>query len=289
MPALDVRLLPYASFAWTVIVEVVVPFASIETGEAVIADCARLAMPAVPVDVNVTGDPVSVPLVAVIVFEPAIVPRVQLPTVAMPLAFVVADAPVTAPPPVATANVTLTPLTTLLLTSFTITLGAVATAEPAVDDCPLPAFTEICVAAPAVPVAVNITGDPVSEPLVAVIVFDPAIAPNVQLPTVAMPLAFVVAVNPVPDPPPLATTNVTDTPETTLLFTSFTITLGAVATAEPAVADCPSPALTAICVAGPAVSVTLAVDVNAAPLSVPEIVALPAIVGDVRVAVYVPL
>ena len=83
---------------------------------------------------NVTGEPVSDSLVAVTVFEPAVVPNVQLPTVAMPLAFVVTDALVSEPPPVATANVTFTPATGLLFASFMMTLGAVATAEPAVAD-----------------------------------------------------------------------------------------------------------------------------------------------------------
>ena len=73
--------------------------------------------------------------------------------------------------------------------------------------------------------------------LVAVNVLDPAVGPKVQLPTVAIPLALVVVESPVPDPPPVATANVTLTPETGLLLASFTITLGAVETAVPTVAD----------------------------------------------------
>ena len=101
----------------------------------------------------------------------------------------------------------------------------------------LPPFTAICEAAPTVPVAVNVTGEPLRLPLVAVSVFDPTVVPNVQLPTVAMPLPFVVADNPVPEPPPVATVNVTLTPETGLLFASFIMTLGADATPVPTVAD----------------------------------------------------
>ena len=82
---------------------------------------------AVPVAVKVTGEPVSDPFVAVSVFDPAVEPSVQLPTVAIPFEPVVADALVTAPPPVATAKVTLTPLTVLLFASFTMTLGNVVT------------------------------------------------------------------------------------------------------------------------------------------------------------------
>ena len=70
-------------------------------------------------------------------------PSVQLPTVAIPLALVVAISAVALPPPVATAKVTLTPLTTLLFASFTITLGAVVTALPAVAVWLLPAFIAI--------------------------------------------------------------------------------------------------------------------------------------------------
>ena len=101
----------------------------------------------------------------------------------------------------------------------------------------LPVFTAICEAAPTVPVAVNVTGEPARLPLVAVIVLDPTVVPSIQLPTVAMPLAFVVVEPPVIEPPPEATAKVTLTPETTLLFASLMMTLGADPTAEPAVAD----------------------------------------------------
>ena len=71
---------------------------------------------------------------AVRVFVPAVVPSVQLPTVAIPLPFVVVINPVAEPPPDATAKVMVTPLTGLLLASFTITLGDVATAVPEMAD-----------------------------------------------------------------------------------------------------------------------------------------------------------
>ena len=69
-------------------------------GEATTVERRPTRAPAVPVAVKVTGEPVSEPLVAVMVFEPAVVPRVQLPTVAMPEALVVAEPPVSEPPPV---------------------------------------------------------------------------------------------------------------------------------------------------------------------------------------------
>src|SRR5256885_741822 len=113
------------------------------------------AAPAVPVAVNVTGLPVSVPEVAVSVFGPAVGPNVQDVTVAIPLAPVVTGVVgVTVPPPDPTANVTLTPPTGLPFASRTITEGATGTAVPTVADCPFPALIAIWVAVPAVPVAV---------------------------------------------------------------------------------------------------------------------------------------
>jgi hypothetical protein len=87
--------------------------------------------PGLPVALNVV---VSAPAVAVRVLEPTTVPSVQLPTVAKPLASVVCVPPVTLPPPDATAKVTLTPDFGLPFASVMRTLGAVATADPAVAD-----------------------------------------------------------------------------------------------------------------------------------------------------------
>src|SRR5947199_4437166 len=95
----------------------------------------RPAAPAVPSAVNVTGLPVSPLDVAVSVFVPAVVLRVQLPTVAIPLSFVVWVPPVTLPLPAAAAKVTVTPCTGLPLPSCTITDGGELTALPAGADC----------------------------------------------------------------------------------------------------------------------------------------------------------
>src|SRR5207253_10278505 len=116
--------------------------------------------PAVPVAVNVTGLPDNVPDVAVSVFCPAVALSVQLPTVATPLAFVVWLPPVIVPFPGATANVTATPATGFPFASFTITDGGVLTAVPAVADWLVALFAAMVAAAPAVPVAVNVTGLP---------------------------------------------------------------------------------------------------------------------------------
>ena len=66
---------------------------------------------------------------------------------------------------------------------------------------------------PAVPVAWKVTAPTLA---VAVSVFAPAVVPSFQEPTVAMPLAFVVALVPPAEPPPEAVANVTPTPETGL-------------------------------------------------------------------------
>ena len=150
------------------------------------------AVPAVPVAVKVTGLPESDPDVAVRVFEPAVGLNVQLPTVATPLPFVVRFLPVIVPFPGATANVTATPVTGFPFASFTITDGGELTAVPAVAVWLVGLFAAIVAAAPAVPVAVNVTGLPLKPVEVAVSVFGPAVALSVQLPTVATPLALVV-------------------------------------------------------------------------------------------------
>src|SRR3954471_20398193 len=204
------------------------------------------AEPATPVAVNVTC---NAPAVAVSVLGPAVAPSVQPPTVAIPLAFVVAVPSVTLPPPVVAVNVTVAPDTGLLFASLTSTAGIVATADPAVADCASPAFLLIAAIGPTVAVAVNVT---VSEPAVAVSELGPTVVPRIQLATLAMPLASVVAVAPETLPPPLATLNVTLTPATGLLFASFNSTEGATATAVPFMALCASPALLVRLVGAPA-------------------------------------
>ena len=124
------------------------PFAALVDGCVVMLSW--LAGAGVPVAEKVTGLPVSPLDVAVRVFTPAVLPSVQLPTVATPLTLVVDEVPVALPPPNATAKVTATPLTALPLWSVTRTEGAVAIAAPTVPLWLLPALTAIVVAAPAV-------------------------------------------------------------------------------------------------------------------------------------------
>src|SRR5947209_4786648 len=96
------------------------------------------------------------------------------------------------PFPGATANVTATCATGFPIGRATCRESGELTAVPAVVDWLVGLFAAIVAAAPAVPVAVNVTGLPDKVPEVAVNAFEPAVALNIQLPTVATPLALVV-------------------------------------------------------------------------------------------------
>src|SRR5207249_863033 len=202
----------------------------------------------VPADVNETGLEFSRLLVPSSEFGPAVGPRIQEVTAAIPFAFVVTGVVgVTEPPPDATANVTLTPPTGLPFASRTITDGSIATAVPAVADWLFPPLSAIELAAPVVPVAVKVTGLPVSPLAVAVSEFGPTVGPSVHDVTAAIPFPPVVTgVVGLTVPPPEATANVTLTPATGFPFASRTITDGSTATAVPAVAVWLLPALIAI-------------------------------------------
>lgn len=98
--------------------------------------------------------------------------------------------------------------------------------------CALPAVIVIAAAASAVPVAAKVTDG--AAPDVTVSTLLPAVVPNFQLVTVAMPLVVVAVVNvrPETEPPPVVTVNVTTVPSITkLLAESLTRTDGAIATA----------------------------------------------------------
>jgi hypothetical protein len=94
------------------------------------------------------------------------------------------------------------------------------------------------VGAPAVAVAVKVTGLPVSSgDVVAVSVCSPAVEPRVQDVAAATPLAFVsTGVTGLTVPLPAGAANVTETSLTGLLLTSRTTTDGGTLTAVPAVA-----------------------------------------------------
>ena len=118
----------------------------------------RVAGPAVPVAVNVSGLPaIPVPdALALSVLVPAVGPRVQLPTVAMPLALVAVVLPVTDPLSDAAVKATAMFGTGLPYWSVTRTAGEMGTGVPTVAVCPSPVCTAMCAAGPRSGVAVKI-------------------------------------------------------------------------------------------------------------------------------------
>src|SRR5437867_2722459 len=177
--------------------------------------------------------------------------------VADPFEAVVAVALLGVAPAGLTVAVTTTPLclTGLPLASWSWSAGCCAKATPLCAVLDGAVVSASFVAAPAVPSAVNVTGLPVSPLDVAVSVFVPAVVLSVQLPTVAIPLPFVVWVPPVTLPLPAAAAKVTVTPCTGLPLPSCTITDGGELTALPAGADCVVGLLAPITAAVPALSV----------------------------------
>jgi hypothetical protein len=182
---------------------------------------------------------VSPEAVNVSVYVPVAAVRPKSVNVAVPLEAVAVLLP-TSVPPVETATVITVEesvVTTLPELSTTLTCGWVVNAAP--DAAPAPARATVNPdAAPGIPVAVNITGEPDKEPDVAVSVLEPAVVPRVQAGEVATPELFVVTTpEDASDPPPVATAKVTLTPETGLPAVSVTWTAGLVVTAVPTVAD----------------------------------------------------
>src|SRR5207248_69527 len=207
--------------------------------------------------------------VAVTVFVPAVGLRVHDVSAAIPsLPVLTGVVGVTVPLPAAGANVTATCATGFPFASFTITDGGDVTAVPAVADWLVALFAAIVAAVPAVPVAVKVTGLPLTPVDVAVSVFVPAVALSVQLPTVAFPLPLFVSLPPLPPPPPPPASNLTATSATGFPFASFTITDGGDVTAVPAVADWLVGLFAAIAAAAPTVPV--AVNVTGLPVSDPD-------------------
>src|SRR5438309_1581164 len=169
----------------------------------------------------------------------------------MPLRPVVIVSPVTLPPPPVTANVTSLLGTGKPSESTTSTAGRTFRAYPMSPVWPFPAVAMSCLGAPGTtPVAWNFTVSPVIPDTVAISVLLPL--PTVQLPTVAMPLVFVVGLAPVTLPPPDSAANATAAPETRLLYWSRTCTAGRTATGVLCAARWLSPAWTTTEAGGPA-------------------------------------
>jgi hypothetical protein len=99
-----------------------------------------------------------------------------------------------------------------------------------------PGVTAMLATTPAVPVALKVTGEPERpvEVAVTVLVFVPAVGPNVRVEE-AFPSEPVVVLVTDRDPPPAATANITLTPLTGLLLASFTITTNGLDSTVPTV------------------------------------------------------
>src|SRR5205809_20342 len=168
-----------------------------------------------------------------------------------------------------------------------MTVAGMLTAVPTVAACVSPAWIVSCVAAPAMAVAVNVTG--VAVPAVAVSVLAPADVPSVQDVIVAIPLASVMTAVGLTVPLPDATAKRTGTPAVGLSNWSRTSTAGGMASAVPTVADCVSPSLIVGCVATPAVAVAVNVTGLAVPVEALSVL-VPADVPSVQdVIVAIPL
>ena len=154
------------------------------------------------------------------------------------------------PPPAVTEKATETPATGVFDASFTSTVSGATKADDTVCTWLSPDTSATLAAAPAAVAVKVIVGTPVN---VAVSVFVPEVAPSVQLPSVAMPLPFVIAVAPVTEPPPEATANVTLAPVTGVPAKSRTSTEGAMASATDGAANWLLPALIVIETGTPAV------------------------------------
>src|SRR5205814_549144 len=157
--------------------------------------------------------------------------------VTRPLASVVAACCVSVFPTPLASNVTVAPGTGFPTASSAVTVS-VDTLEPALAGIAAgSAVTRDCVllGGPTVPVAVNVTGLPVSPVAVAVSVLSPGSSPSVQ-DVVAIPLALLEVVMGFAVPPPPVTSNRTPTRATGLPNSSDTITDGCGDTAVPTMA-----------------------------------------------------
>src|SRR5881392_2886178 len=283
---------PFASWSWTAGCWTnATPLCALLDGAVVSASF--VATPAVPVAVNVTGLPDNVPEEAVRVFDPAVGLSVHEVRAAIPSAPVLTGVVgVTVPLPSAGVNVTATPVTGFPFASLTITDGGGLTAVPAGAVGLVGLFGAMVAAAPAVAVAVKITGLPASPLAVARAVSVRTVVPRVQEVAVATPLPSVVTgVGGFTVPLAPVALNVTATPETGFPFASFTSTEGGELTAAPAVPGWLVGLFAAIVAAVPAVAVAVKITgLPASPLAVARAVSVRTVVPRVQeVAVATPL
>ena len=165
----------------------------------------------------------------------------RLVKVATPATVEAVSVPPSVPVPVASAAVTTVPavVTAFPNTSASRTAGCTAKATPLWADGDGCVWIWSVAAAPATPVALKVSGLPVSPAEVAVTVFAPTTGPRVQAVSVAMPAALVaIGVVGRMFPPPPVTAKATDTPATGLPLMSVTLTDGGAAAGWPAVSVC---------------------------------------------------
>ena len=157
------------------------------------------------------------------VLDPAVGPSRQSPGDAMPSFPVVSIAPLIAPSPATTANMTGMLARGVPAPSVTFTRGMAVTGNARNPLCSV-GVAEVNRGAPARPVAVNTVLIPL--PVLAVSWFCPGVEPSVHDPTCACPCASVNAVPPVTVPLFKVTTNVTGTAGTGFVYASTTWTIG---------------------------------------------------------------
>ena len=148
-------------------------------------------------------------------------------------------------------NTTVTPLTGLLLASFTVTCSAVPKAVLVLVDCGVPPVAVIDAGGGGVFVSANVAdGD--TPATLAVTLYGPPATPLAVAVTLVCPWALVTAgVVSVALAPVAGAENVTVTPLTGLLPASFTVTCSATPKAVLIRVDCGVPAVAAIDAAGP--------------------------------------
>jgi len=215
------------------------------------------AGPATAVDENRSGlpDTLLAFTTARIVCTPATLSKVQPPSVATPLAFVVWAALVSVPPPFSFTKLTVTPLTALPPASVTFTLGMLVSAVPMVAEVVKVPFCATFAAAPAwIPIAFDVIDVMPLLANVSVQLVD-AVPESTSPSKYAEPPSSVVVLV-VPESVPQLEVTVTVFPNcaTALLFASRNCTTGLGDSALPLMVVDGGCVVIARCVAAPAVS-----------------------------------
>ena len=277
-----VKLFPLASLSCTVMVDLLFPFAASDVGAAVMVEVTGEAAPAVKVTVALLAiaAPFNMP---VIVAVPAMVEDVSVAVyVPFPLSVTAERLPAvvaraTVPPPLVrlfpVASLSCTVMVDVLLPSAAIEVGDAEIVEVDAE----------AAAAAKVTVALLVIAAPFSVPVIVAV---PGLAEDVSVAEyVPFPLSVtaerlpVVVARATAAPPllrlfPLASLSCTVMDDVLLPFAAIDV-------GEAVIVEVDAEA-------APAVKMTVALLAIGAPFRVPVIVVVPAVVGDVSVAVYVP-